>query len=666
MKLLRIFITNWIVYAAVGMMLSLPSYGWAVCDQPDAPSCGCFNDTGGDWDAGGVTNPGDIFIQDAAWDTVGVRESCNCPGTVDCDWDFDDGGRPYYQMVLGKNYKGDAEYAAKLISESEGSPYWNPYADRQEWCSETISYWHRESHTPYKHGFRNESHLDWQIYSVGDIKLWYYSEMSPGGRGRWIEPQDLDYENFELGVTVPVPGSYVATAAFDDYYDAWAATDLTTHSQMIDEMWVHRDHNGNVFQIEVTRLDGNTGQQVKGSTPSQPRMWTDLLSLIPYGTGRVGTWSGPDETPGTADDLNKKIYGFGVDLDANGQPLYDPNRLHFVDHHEIRPSVSTWAMSPEDEAWEEHSAQLLPGLIVFAKELRAQGGPSVTTTFENASNFTAVPDGSDSTQWRFLAGTSGEVFIDLLRPDPRLIEGIEMTWSPGYLPLGYKVYLVSELTGQSTPVLVEVPVMDFSGVKPSPVYPTPVPAKLDKPQKGFQYVWISFPDETILQQDAVLEELRVLYDHSSWEDTGEVDNEIPVFVDIKPGSCPNSLNPKSKGVVSVALLGTKLLDVDAINPATIKLTRESVGHSVAPLRWNYEDTATPFIGQAGNCHDLNGDRYVDLTLQFDSKELVETLKLWQVLGQTIPLALTGNLKDEFGGTPFVGEDVVFILKKGKE
>jgi len=34
-------------------------------------------------------------------------------------------------------------------------------------------------------------------------------------------------------------------------------------------------------------------------------------------------------------------------------------------------------------------------------------------------------------------------------------------------------------------------------------------------------------------------------------------------------------------------------------------------------------------------------------------------------GEVLILILTGNLKEEFGGTAIGGEDVVVILKKGK-
>lgn len=136
--------------------------------------------------------------------------------------------------------------------------------------------------------------------------------------------------------------------------------------------------------------------------------------------------------------------------------------------------------------------------------------------------------------------------------------------------------------------------------------------------------------------------------------------EIPVFVDIKPGSCPNPLNLKSKGGLPVAILGTEDIDVTTIDPATIRLSREGIEEGVSPLRWAYEDAATPFEGELCDCHDLNGDGYMDLTLKFDTQELVATLSLEAEAGNTIPLILTGNLKEEEGGTAIKGSDCVRI------
>ncbi|MBW2570647.1 MAG: PQQ-like beta-propeller repeat protein [Deltaproteobacteria bacterium] len=137
---------------------------------------------------------------------------------------------------------------------------------------------------------------------------------------------------------------------------------------------------------------------------------------------------------------------------------------------------------------------------------------------------------------------------------------------------------------------------------------------------------------------------------------------VPVFVDIKPGSCPNPLNVnvKDKGVLPVAVLGTMDFDVTTIDPSTIKLTREPVDCFVQPIRWSCEDVATPFEEELCDCHDLNGDGYMDLTLKFVTQEVVSCLALEELAGKTIPLTLTGNLKEENSGTPIIGEDCVWI------
>jgi len=140
---------------------------------------------------------------------------------------------------------------------------------------------------------------------------------------------------------------------------------------------------------------------------------------------------------------------------------------------------------------------------------------------------------------------------------------------------------------------------------------------------------------------------------------------IGVPVDIKPGSCPNPVNVKSKGVIPVAILGTADFDVALIDPASVTL------NGVAPLRSSFEDVGTPFVPLVGYdgaeaCHELGPDGYMDLSLKFDTQEFVASLI--ESLGtvndrETIVVKLTGTLQD---GTQIQGEDVILILKKGKE
>jgi hypothetical protein len=119
------------------------------------------------------------------------------------------------------------------------------------------------------------------------------------------------------------------------------------------------------------------------------------------------------------------------------------------------------------------------------------------------------------------------------------------------------------------------------------------------------------------------------------------------------------LNVKSKGVLPVAILGTEDFDVTTIDVATITL--EGVG----PIRSNLEDVATPFDGDLCDCHTLGADGFTDLTLKFDTQEIVAALG--QVSdGDVLPLTITANLMEVYdSNTAIVGEDCVLILKKGK-
>jgi len=135
------------------------------------------------------------------------------------------------------------------------------------------------------------------------------------------------------------------------------------------------------------------------------------------------------------------------------------------------------------------------------------------------------------------------------------------------------------------------------------------------------------------------------------------DEVFDAAVDIKPQSCPNPLNGKSNGVLPVAVLGTVDFDVSQIDPASVRL------EGVAPLRWSIEDVATPFEPFTGkedrfDCTDYGADGFDDLTLKFQTQEIVAALGPVSK-GQVLVLTLTGNMLD---GPSFEGEDVMVVVK----
>jgi hypothetical protein len=132
---------------------------------------------------------------------------------------------------------------------------------------------------------------------------------------------------------------------------------------------------------------------------------------------------------------------------------------------------------------------------------------------------------------------------------------------------------------------------------------------------------------------------------------------MAVHVDIKPGSCENPINEKSRGVLPVAILGTADFDVTTIDPVTIRLA------GVAPIRSAVEDVAAPAVSGAGfggcgvDCTDEGPDGWDDLTLKFRNQEIIAALNHYQDR-ECLELKLTGHLLEEFGGTLIDGGDVV--------
>ncbi len=107
---------------------------------------------------------------------------------------------------------------------------------------------------------------------------------------------------------------------------------------------------------------------------------------------------------------------------------------------------------------------------------------------------------------------------------------------------------------------------------------------------------------------------------------------ISVKIDIKPGSDPNSINLKSKGVVPVALLTDESLDATTVNPKTV------VFAGAKPVRWTIED--------------VDGDGDLDMLFHFRTQDL-------KLDGKSTEATLTGNIADT--GQPIQGTDTVRIV-----
>jgi len=130
-----------------------------------------------------------------------------------------------------------------------------------------------------------------------------------------------------------------------------------------------------------------------------------------------------------------------------------------------------------------------------------------------------------------------------------------------------------------------------------------------------------------------------------------------VAFDIKPGSCPNPLNTKSRGQLPVAILGTENFDVMTVDPEMVAL------EGVSPLRWSYEDVASPVEpgGDVCECSTGGPDGYMDMTLKFETQSIVAALGS-VIDGETRVLTLTGMT---YEGAAIEGQDCVVIRHKQK-
>jgi hypothetical protein len=139
-------------------------------------------------------------------------------------------------------------------------------------------------------------------------------------------------------------------------------------------------------------------------------------------------------------------------------------------------------------------------------------------------------------------------------------------------------------------------------------------------------------DEVSLYNRALTaDEIHAIFDEGSAAKCKDSD-VTEVQIDIKPGSSPNSINPKSNGVIPVALLTTETFDVTTVDPLSV----------------HFGPKGAKEAHNKGHIEDVNHDGEPDLVLHF--KTQATGIKC----GDT-SASLTG---ETFDGNPIQGSDAI--------
>ena len=153
---------------------------------------------------------------------------------------------------------------------------------------------------------------------------------------------------------------------------------------------------------------------------------------------------------------------------------------------------------------------------------------------------------------------------------------------------------------------------------------------------------------------------------SDGDGIGDACDAIDVALDIKPTSCPNPVNTRSRGVLPVAIAGTADFSVSEVDVDSLSLA------GVAPLRMGYADVTSPFFPEIPpmdclDCLSSAPDGVPDLIMHFDKQEVLTALAtmLDRPLedGECIQVYLDGWTLD---GKQIIGADNIHILSKGKK
>jgi FG-GAP repeat len=145
-----------------------------------------------------------------------------------------------------------------------------------------------------------------------------------------------------------------------------------------------------------------------------------------------------------------------------------------------------------------------------------------------------------------------------------------------------------------------------------------------------------------------------------------------LMLDIKPGDCPNKLNPQSNGQFHAAILSTDDYAAAMIDPASVRLVRRDCGGAALaaspkgnPIEWI--DAASSISTESCACGLGAADGELDLKVRFEISAAAKALQLNGLAkGTIVELVAIGRFTDPGGpldGVEFEAGDCVQISGK---
>lgn len=507
---------------------------FAVCPGagPDLPDCACFVGSG-DWPLAAVS--GDVIA--TAKKSRYAKTSC-----------YEQRGQPYWQMQLHNDSPELSEFAALLVS------LWvDDFADlfpAQAWCTEAVSFWHREAGVPYVLGYERAAWSPTPYpQCVWDLSRWYageekLAETFLGGRGRWIEGQELDYDNFIPGVNGPCPGAYQAWLTYHPTTGKW--TTECTHSQVVDSLTVHRVGGalGPITRIDVHVIEGNASDgtfvDLDGETVSRGRVkdTRSYIDVIDY------TKLGDSDIP--CDENQWKIYGWGIDLDGGGDSYCDDSKIGTVVTYQMVAYPPPLPPSNSDST-------AVNAIVAYATATQGQVIITSNSPLIHPNNAWPTP----TMPWMIPPGPHpvDPVFIDidLLQQHPIPVKGVVIDWVNGFVPSQYEVWWAgNDQQPHIQPVTLNPTIFPPPNVPPLPM-PTPF---LPQPPYGVRYLRLAFHNPSLIMP-YLITGVHLIFDSGGGEEDrgGAFDDGLDVLVGAEEPTVesnglrifPNRPNPFDKG-----------------------------------------------------------------------------------------------------------------------